>query len=196
MATTQKKKTAGIEHLPELTENDFRLIIGKKAKEKSKSIFKNGSPGNANIVASNIFKNSDLEVRIYADNMDGEIADCLPDYRQEALIYLSKPNTKLTIVLEKIEEKKSNAFLDFLNHRKLIPERVKIYKASKEFSDSISKYEVANSHDLRFMTGDSDNFRLQYNKETKSAYFSFNNSNITKTLITVFDANVASCELI
>lgn len=184
-----------LQDLPQLTVEDFRTIISKKANDKSKYIFKNGTPDNANIVAANIFKHS-TKVRIYAENMDGTIGDCQPDYYNEAVRFLGRSGTSLEIVLEKLEEKKSNAFKYFLNFRKLHSSKLRILTASKEFTDSVRQYEVMGSNDIHFMTGDADKFRLEYNRDTKSAYFSFNNSDITTPLITAFDANIVSCTLL
>lgn len=179
--------------LPQLTVEDFRRFIDKKANERSKHIFKNGNTDNANIVAANIFKHSKT-IRIYADNMDGRIGDCQPDYYREAIDFLSRQGTTLEIVLDKVDEQKSNAFKYFLNFRKLHPEKLRMFTASEQFQSSVRQYKVQGSNDLHFMVGDADKFRLEYNKETKSAYFSFSNTDITKPLITAFDANVKSCD--
>lgn len=183
------------ENLSALTNDDFRIFIGKKASEKSKSIFKNGSPENANLVAANIFKHS-TRVRIYAENMDGKIGDSLPDYYEEATKFLSKPDSVLTIVLDRVEEKKSKAFEYFLAFKKDHSTKLKIYKASDQFVKSIKKYQVDGHNDLHFMTGDINKFRLEYDINSKSAYFSFNNLDITKPLTTEFDANLSSCEVV
>lgn len=182
-----------IENLPQLTVEDFRKLITQKALEHSKSIFKNGSPENANIVASNIFKNAST-VRIYAENMDGKIGDCLPDYYSELVTFISKEDSKLTIVLDKFDQKKSKSLQYLLDYKDQNPNKIAVHKASNSFEKAIKEYKVDESNDLHFMTGDLNKFRLEYNKSSKSAYFSFNNQTITETLVNVFDANLNSCE--
>lgn len=190
MSTKDKIK---FESLPALTVSDFRKLIGEKANSKSESIFKNGSPENANIVAANIYKHSN-EVRLYAFNMNGDISNSLPDYMDELLNFLNRGGTKITVVLDKVEDEKSLALKHLLNFQTIHSEsKISVLSASEEFRAAVRTYEVDGSNDIHFMTGNEKMFRLEHNNSSKSAYFSFNNSKLTQILNTVFDANLSSC---
>ncbi len=181
--------------LSTLSIDDFKKIIDEIAEKKSERIFKNGNAENANVVIANIFKHSD-RVKSFAQSMNGIVGNCLPFYLEQVKIFLQKPNSKIEIVLEDLLEKRSDVLHYLLEQRRNGSDKIEIKKASEEFKNAIQEISVDKNKKLHFLIGDDDKFRVQYDPDKKSAYFCFNNKEITQKIDAVFQKYWSTCSVI
>jgi hypothetical protein len=165
---------------------NYKKSVEILALTESNLVFKNSNQYHANIVLTNIFKNSKKIIRIYDDNLSGDIADLDNQFMTELVEFTKNKDTVLKICIK--EHCQINTFqTQIVNLSKSNPNKVYIKIASQEFRDSI-----ANNFDsdLNFAIGDEKMFRLEYGdteaKERK-AFCSFNNEEYPIKLSRVFN---------
>lgn len=152
----------------------YRKSVEILALTESNLIFKNSNPIHANIVLTNIVKNSNEKILIYDDDLSGDIANVDLQFITEITEYVKNKNGVLKICVKGLCEK--NKFQDqIISLANDYPEKVYIKLANPEFRENIIK--EFNS-DLNFAVGDEQMFRLEYGNtllEERKAFCSFNN---------------------
>jgi hypothetical protein len=172
-----------------LTADEFRIFVEQVSILKPETIFKNGSKSNANIVIANIF-NTSKEVKLFVDTLDGQIHEAEEDYLKALNLFLKKDNSQLKVIFQGDPAWGSRA----CNIMKEHPNKVSFKKLSDpEAKNELNKFIVSNygqDYTLKFSIGDKDKFRLQAlpkKSEKFSAFFSFNNKDVTNKLDIFFN---------
>jgi len=161
----------------------YKKAIEQLIQSESKLTFNNSGPSHASIVISTIFKNCINEVRIYANNMNGEISK-IGTYLDDLKNYLEEEK-KLKIIIDNIPNNYSPAF-ELVSADK----NVQIKIASHEFKREVAFHYNPNTY---FTTGDKKMFRLEYDNYGHQALCGFNNKSITIPLIGLFDKYFNNC---
>ncbi|HKR06839.1 MAG TPA: hypothetical protein VJY62_19545 [Bacteroidia bacterium] len=193
--------------MPALTTNKEYLEFLEKcenwANSNSTEIYSNDGAPQANAVMSTIFKKSQEQIRIFANNVDGTISQCCEcddTFMKSLGEFISRPNTNLKVVIQTKPDHPAK-FFNFLVHKsKEENSRVELKIASSAFLNNIlskrppGEKSVRGNEYIHFATGDSHMFRIEYDSVLHNAKFSFKNETFTKLLIDDFDSFLSSCE--
>ncbi|HRH03863.1 MAG TPA: hypothetical protein PLN13_03525 [Bacteroidia bacterium] len=172
----------------ELSPDQFRNFVEQIAKLKPPMIFKNGSPSNANMIIANIYKTSST-VNLFIDNLDGKISNEEKDYIEQLSMFLDKKDSKLNVIFQGVPVKSEACTLMQAHPTNVSFKQIESDQAKlkvKAFVDTT----YGENFSLKFVTGDTDKFRLQAVSQSSlnpySAFFSFNNTEITESLNSFF----------
>ncbi len=177
---------------------EYREKVENAAKRKSKLIFPNSTAIHANIVMTNIFKESKNAVRIYDSNLSGDIADLdnnedlkflVTEHKESIRNFLKSGKTLKVIV--KSKGLKSD-FMNFISTLQNDYPSTVILKVGNNVLSKEIKMEFG--HDINFTIGDDRIFRQENNdnEEVRDAICSFNNKLFVSRLSHVFDAHFRS----
>jgi len=165
----------------------YKNAIQDLANNRSKLSFNNSGPIHASIVISNIFKHSNDIVRIYANNMNGEISNH-GDYLSELDSFLQS-NKRLWLILDKYPLQKSEAYNKIFTASQK-SNKIQIRRSTADMTREIAYNFTQETH---FITGDDTMFRIEYDNHMHQALCSFNNVKKTKKIIRTFDKFFDSC---
>lgn len=145
----------------------------------SPEIFSNEGPEHAIIVLSELFKKDSRELVIYSGELTATLTDN-PSYKDN-LIRLVKKGTCVKILVEKTPQSPVFEELkDFKNENSSLSVR----KIKPEFIESIKNEFATPSH---FAVVDGMAFRLEINTEKRTAFCSFNNTEVSGKLLSIFN---------
>jgi hypothetical protein len=165
---------------------NYKKSVEILAFSESNLVFKNSNHFHANIVLTNIVKNSKKNICIYDDDLSGDIALLDNQFITELTEFIKRKETVLKICIK--EHCTSNNFQNqLLNIAKSNPNKVFIKLANKAFKDEIIK---EFDSDLNFAIGDVKMFRLEYGNskiEERKAFCSFNNEEYPAKINRIFD---------
>lgn len=164
------------------------------ADSKSESVFDNEGVPHAVIVLSTIFDKSLRHVRIFANNMDGEIGN-EEEYINSISDYLLQRGGALQVIVNSDEYLKNNVKSKAIEHIKSLPqEKIKFRVAKDSFRKKI-KETFDNKGELCFFTvGDSSMYRIETDNKTHRAKCCFNDVHTSEYLINLFDTAFSSEE--
>ena len=169
--------------------SEYRKAITSLSSSKSTLIFDNKGADHAAAVSGAIFRNAKSIVRIFANNMNGEISN-KDDYYQAMCNYLYS-GKYLYVIVDRDEHVGLNnqalsRSIAFIRNNPQFKERVKFKAADDEFRE-IVKNRFNNDGNLCYFTlGDNSMFRIEMNNADHLAKCSFNNESIADLLVTMF----------
>lgn len=166
----------------------YKNALDSLIEQNSNLTFNNSGPSHASIVISSIFRHSREIVRIYANNMNGEISR-IGDYLKELDNYLNS-NKILKVILDRTPKNTSPAYDKIMNS---ISNNVEVRIASQAFSREVAFHYTPTTH---FVTGDDKMLRLEYDNFNHQALCGFNNHRLTSPLINIFDRHFNGCNKI
>ncbi len=176
--------------------DSYKKAVESLAISKSDVIFPNQDAEHAAIVISNIINHSDKEVRIFDDDLSGDVSDNSP----ELLAALRKAvieDKKLVKILVKDDSHKETKIYQLLSELIEVNDNLIVKKTNQKFIDSIrnASQNIVNENTMiNFSIGDKTSFRIEFPKNNRKAFCSFNNPEISKTLWELFESNFEDFE--
>jgi hypothetical protein len=170
----------------------YREAVENLAHIQSPVCFRNSNPHHAAIVMSTIINTSEKEIRIFDNDLKGDLTDIYPELGNSIESYV-KNGKSLKIVLEKITTTNSNIYKRLKKLSESYSHNVHIKIASPEFVESLKK-ELKGSY--YFMVGDNRAVRIQLTYDKRKAYCCFANYKIASRFINVFDLHFNDCDSI
>lgn len=178
--------------------NDYKKAVENLAINNSELIFNNSSPVHASIVLSSMIKHSDSEFRIYDDNLSGDIADLNEDFYTNLSEFIES-NKTLKIVIDSNHDdyKDTKIYKQLISYKNSHPQNVFIKISNDSFKETINKVFDKN---VNFAIGDKKSFRIEDIMQTETglrkAICCFNNSSMSKKLVSSFDLGFQTCQSI
>lgn len=172
----------------------YKKAVETLAKASSNYLFNNSSHEHAAIVLATMINHTQKELRIYDDNLSGDIADKNEEFYQnlDKFIYAGK---QLSIVVDKIEDRNNRLMKTLSDLKSKFPSAVKIAITSEVFKTEIKN--IFNKN-INFALSDNKAFRIEEIKDesenTRKAIVCFNDTKNTTKILTVFDAYLNTCQ--
>lgn len=173
---------------------DYEDAVETLASEKISHLFRNSSPHHAAIVLTAMLKYAEEEMKIYDEDLTGDISDKNPSFYSE-LDNFVRSNKMLTVVVRnrtfmdcEDSESVSKIYLRLKDYTENYP-NVKVCLASDEFKEAI--HNVFDT-DVNFALGDDQSYRLELAKD-RHAVCDFNNKERGKKLNDAFVSTISSC---
>ena len=175
--------------------NEYHKAIINLAATGSAAVFDNKGVDHAALVMSTIFDNSKSHVRIYANNMKGDISN-KDAYRNSVLKFLES-GKKLQIILDdathiNISEGGAMNTLSMLLKNFRQYSNFQVHIASEDFKKELTS-KAKDKRLYHFAIGDSKMFRLELDASTHEAMCSFNSPKTAEVLEGVFENHFYSC---
>ncbi len=187
----------------------FRADLNELASKKSSDTLSNDGPQKANAVMSTIFNHATNEIRIFANDMDGTISECVDcdnTFLNSLQTFLQRPGTRLKVIIEKKPDMQKQLFTflkskhDESKSTNELDRKVDFRIASPEFKTEIASARPKDQNSevdnelIHFATGDPSLFRVEYDSKSHNATFSFNNEPVTTYLNKIFDSHFKECK--
>ena len=180
-------------------ERQYFRIIDQACEEKRDALLSNGQPAHAVYIIHKFLENAQQSVRLFTGQLLCSL-NGVPVYQnthiiQAALAFLGKPNTTLSVILEKDIDVPPNGqpqdhpFIQEVTaakERGEIQGSLKVYRAPKEHIDIL--HEVNFSY--HWMVMDEQAYRLEKDKEKATAFVNFGDTGMSARLSRLFD-NIA-----
>lgn len=169
---------------------EYKTAVENLAKSKSSFIFPNKDAQHAAIVISNIINYSNC-IKICDDDLSGDIADKSSELRH-VIEKAVKSDKSVQFLIKDISQNDVNSeiykLLERLSkeHTNLEVKKAKagFFEKVKNASREIVEAKVA----INFAIGDESSFRIEFPGENeRSAFCSFNNTEITLKLLSLFE---------
>lgn len=181
---------------------DYEKAVRNLAMNRDSLVFGNKGARHAAIVISTILDNSRDIVRIFANNMNGEISN-LGGYYQ-SLTNFTTTGKRLLIVLDGLSDlgtppkvENFSQTLRFIYEESLRNNNIKLKFANEEFINTFTRISPKKDMLYHFTVGDESMVRLETdNKLHEAPLCSFNNPRVARYLIDLFDNSFESCETI
>lgn len=169
------------------TLEEYRKAVEYYASNSIDNLIHNRGNEHALIIFQNIFRTSNEHIRIAANNLWNDEVVNTKEYIDSLSAFLSKPNSKLDILLtnepniEDVKHRKGNNIYNMLyNHRAYLSGRVRI----KSGEGKTFRYD---GKPLHFCTADERMYRLETNPDEREAQCNFCDVAHTGKLIDNFD---------
>lgn len=163
------------------TDLDYYLKFVKNLSDlESKELFHNSGPDCASIVMGEIFLKATKTLRIYSQNMNGEVTN-KPYYINNLMTFLKREDSKIKLIVEDEESALSNS-----ESFKILLGESNIDKVDIVYNKG-NKPKTGRGELFHFMTGDEKMFRLELDTQNHKAQCSFNDMEFTKALNIGFD---------
>ena len=164
--------------LTEESKQKYREFLEKLAKNKSKELFSNGGKDHAIVLYQVLLDHASGEVHIFCEEGVSEIWQD-EGVKKALLNYLAKDGSKLKILVENA----GNA--GFAEVREKYYDRVEVQHVSQQGLNII--HEHFDNRNCNFAVFDPNMFRYEYDKQGYKAYGSFNDEEISKSMIALFN---------
>lgn len=169
---------------PELI--SYNEAVDFNAIRKRNFIFNNTGKEKALIVFRSIFRSANKFIKIVALNLDN-IVTTHQEYISALESFLSKPDSKLEILLSEKPNLENKLFTMLSSYREKIS--VRIMEGCKTFKDSQGRT-------IHFCIADGQMYRLEYDIKERKAQINFNDPNecskLNNLFISVFNNNSTS----
>lgn len=168
----------------------YKKAVKNLAISKSDVIFPNKDAEHAAVVISNIIEHSDKEVRIFDDDLSGDVSDNsdeLLDAIKKAVI----EDKKTVKFLVRDDSHTTTKIYKLLSELAQSNENLTVKKVNQQFINSIrdaSEQIVNENIMINFSIGDKTSFRIEFPNSKRKAFCSFNNPKISKTLCDLFES--------
>lgn len=165
-------------------DREFDEAVDYYATIESEKSFENSNESHALSVFKAIFKTAQGKIRIYAENLCGDVSNS-KEYVKELKDFLVKRKGYVEILLEE-EPSKENLKKKpvFKMLRSLKNES---YEIKHTPAKATLKYGDNSKTEINFTTGGDTKYRIEYDKKNKKAWCCFNSEDITKNLNQLFD---------
>jgi len=181
-------ETKNIVQKPPVNTAEYRRVVRAYAQAKNGQIFENDGKECAAIVMATLFDYSQSIIRIYANDMNGDIGN-IDEYYKSFSNYLFS-GKYLNIILDSDkyakEDTKGSKTFEFIKSNRHL-KNVSFTKATKEFQELVKSYHANNEPIVYFSVGDNKMFRAETNNITHRAVCSMNNEVDSEILIKLFD---------
>lgn len=172
---------------------DYIEAVRTLASNKSDLVFNNSTPKHAAIVLTTMLEYSKDEMRIFDDNLSGDITNHHPEFIV-ALQSFIKSGKKLKVVVDNVARTDSKVYTTLQELNSCYPKTVEVRRSTEKFKKSIAGISKESSP-KNFAVSDDDGFRLeeQIGTDERKALCSFNNKNVAGKLKKAFDKEFAGC---
>ena len=163
-------------HVPE-----YREIIEELAQQRTNQRIPNGMPQHAAVLIETMFRNSIAEMRIFSMECSPNIFG-RPEVIEAACDFLSKPYSKLRIIVQKKQEPQwalEHPLLKTFKELEELHGEVKVVNATGAYADADASH---------FAVMDNDGFRYEFDHDNCKAVANFNEPVIAKRLLSSFDS--------
>ena len=175
-------------------EKEYEKGVEYVAKEKDGFIFENDHIEHAGIVLTNLIKYSEKEVIIYDENLSGDIAfqyyKFIPTLKDQI-----KSKKKIIKFILKQKDSQKNSFIQDiqdLKEDKEYSKYIEIKIATDTLNEEIRKLFTC-GYECNFAIGDTNKFRIEYEKDERKAMCSFNNEKYPKKFIATVTQEFDKC---
>ncbi|MDR3245655.1 MAG: hypothetical protein LBT50_04410 [Prevotellaceae bacterium] len=171
----------------------YRKAVEFLAKNKVDDLIFNSGDEHAAIIFSNIFSNSDYQVKIFAGNLQNAVTE-KPEYISSIAGLLYR-GARLEILLDNFDDsvkKDSDLFKKLHYYEK----RVSIKCTNTRFYATRVTDDGHVKDHVHFCTGDSGMYRLETDTEKRSARCNFNDSPFVEFLNGLFDETFKTAQTV
>ena len=175
----------------------YKEAVNELARLRSSLIFQNDNINHASIVIEAIIENSEKEVLIYDDKLNGDISDKSSSFLETVNEFVVAHHGSVKIVVEDTNGgNESNIETVLRNLVKVHPGKVDVRKQSAEFRNEIGRVcqRLQIQTKVHYTVGDSRMFRLEFPAGPRKALCSFNSSAVAGQLRKPFDVAFGTCE--
>jgi len=181
-----KEFEASIKNLSDPVDNDlikYEKAVDYMAEIKSDKVFSNDSRDHAAIVMSKIFKYSEKELRIYANNFNGAVSS-QKKYLDSLTSFIRKEG-RISLVYKSEPDDSSLAYQMIKKYKQKFDSKVRIKQANGKFNQLIG---TVLNEDYHFAIGDDNMLRIEVKPAPVfGAFVCFNSKKEAEKLVRVFD---------
>jgi hypothetical protein len=167
----------------------YKEAVRSLADTKDSHVFTNSGKDHAAIVLSNIFRTAKNQVRIFACNLNGDISS-QDEYLRGLYFYIGRGGT-ISLLLEEQPPVTSKAYDAIRQYSNLYPSKVSIKRLLPEQRE---KLKTPNS--VHFTVADDRMYRVETDTTNYLATCSFNDTDFSVTLRSLFDSFAERAEKI
>jgi hypothetical protein len=160
---------------------EYRNNVESLAEMKSDLVFRNKSATHAAIVLENIFSSSNEVVRILSNRISKDVSNQFPTYCDAVEKFLMEGGVIKVIHYDDLDLESDIVKL-LMEYKTKLPSQVLIKSAEQKVL-----LDFADGDEIHYSVGDDNSYRVEVDTKTREAFVCFNDKEVARELINVFD---------